>query len=251
MTFLNPLDALIPKIPFSFFPDFWAWVTSKAWGSDSVGFRAQWGRLGSLAQGPPRSSGPGHRNLRVTGTCGCKAREGQLRRAARRGEDPHSVTAVWHGWGRRTGGVQHPMAWEPAWGLGQLEGSQGAHSASLPWFPGCGAAARFAQEAPRAQHLAGPPCDRGGQGADGSVIRPARGFRLGRHVTVQTAGIPADRSGVGFGWGGGGGHAFFFRVCSQAVAGASFTVQHRLCFWHDFWSVCRCVPPKELLVPMW
>ena len=40
MTFLNPLDALIPKIPFSFFPDFWVWITSKAWGSDSVGF---WG----------------------------------------------------------------------------------------------------------------------------------------------------------------------------------------------------------------
>ena len=40
MTFLNPLDALIPKIPFSFFPDFWVWVTSEAWGSDSVGF---WG----------------------------------------------------------------------------------------------------------------------------------------------------------------------------------------------------------------
>ena len=32
MTFLNPLDALIPKIPFSFFPDFWVWVTSKARG---------------------------------------------------------------------------------------------------------------------------------------------------------------------------------------------------------------------------
>ena len=40
MTFLNPLDALIPKIPLSFFPDFWVWVTTKAWGSDSVGF---WG----------------------------------------------------------------------------------------------------------------------------------------------------------------------------------------------------------------
>ena len=31
--FLNPLDALIPKIPlFSFFADFWVWVTSEAWG---------------------------------------------------------------------------------------------------------------------------------------------------------------------------------------------------------------------------
>ena len=30
MTFLNPLDALIPKNPFSFFADFWVWVTSEA-----------------------------------------------------------------------------------------------------------------------------------------------------------------------------------------------------------------------------
>ena len=40
MTSLNPLDALIPKIPFSFFADFWVWVTSEAWGSVSVGL---WG----------------------------------------------------------------------------------------------------------------------------------------------------------------------------------------------------------------
>ena len=38
MTFPNPLDALIPKIPFSFFADFWVWVTSKARGSVSVGY---------------------------------------------------------------------------------------------------------------------------------------------------------------------------------------------------------------------
>ena len=30
MTFLNSLNALIPKIPFSFFADFWIWVTSEA-----------------------------------------------------------------------------------------------------------------------------------------------------------------------------------------------------------------------------
>ena len=40
MTFLNPLDALIPKIPFSVFAVFWVWVTSEARGSVSVGF---WG----------------------------------------------------------------------------------------------------------------------------------------------------------------------------------------------------------------
>ena len=32
MTFLNPLDELIPKIPFSFFADFWVPVTSDARG---------------------------------------------------------------------------------------------------------------------------------------------------------------------------------------------------------------------------
>ena len=40
MTSLKPLDALIPKIPFLFFADFWVWVTSEARGSVSVGF---WG----------------------------------------------------------------------------------------------------------------------------------------------------------------------------------------------------------------
>ena len=40
MTFLNPLDALIPKIPFSFFVDFWVWVTSEGRGSVLVEF---WG----------------------------------------------------------------------------------------------------------------------------------------------------------------------------------------------------------------
>ena len=36
MTFLNPLDALIPNIPFSFFADFWVWVTSEARGVSLV-----------------------------------------------------------------------------------------------------------------------------------------------------------------------------------------------------------------------
>ena len=38
MTFLNPLDALIPKIPFSLFAEFRVRVTSGGWGSVSVGF---------------------------------------------------------------------------------------------------------------------------------------------------------------------------------------------------------------------
>ena len=68
MTFLNPLDALIPKIAFSFFPDFWVWVTSEAWGSDSVGFWGScqlssfWGRGGVRPEGsidpPPPKRNP-------------------------------------------------------------------------------------------------------------------------------------------------------------------------------------------------
>ena len=49
MTFLNPLDLLIPKISFSFFADFWVRVTSEAQGSVSVGFwgsRLFWGESG-------------------------------------------------------------------------------------------------------------------------------------------------------------------------------------------------------------
>ena len=51
MTFLNPLNALIPKIPFSFFAEFWVWVTSEARGSVSVGI---WGscQLSPLGGGP-------------------------------------------------------------------------------------------------------------------------------------------------------------------------------------------------------
>ena len=36
-SFLNPLDALIPNIPFSFVAEFWVRVTSGAGGSVSVG----------------------------------------------------------------------------------------------------------------------------------------------------------------------------------------------------------------------
>ena len=67
MTFLNPLDALIPKIPFSFFPDFCVWVTSEARGSVSVGFWGScqlspfWGGVrpeGSIDPPPPRNENP-------------------------------------------------------------------------------------------------------------------------------------------------------------------------------------------------
>ena len=56
MTFLNPLDALIAKIPFSFFflSDFWVWVTSEA--------RVSLGRiLGVLSIEPFWGGGSGRR----------------------------------------------------------------------------------------------------------------------------------------------------------------------------------------------
>ena len=67
MTFLNPLDTLIPKIPFSFFAVFWVWVTSEAWGSVSVGLwgSCQWSLLGggesgrrALSTSPPANENP-------------------------------------------------------------------------------------------------------------------------------------------------------------------------------------------------
>ena len=57
MIFLKPLDALIPKIPFSFFADCWVWVTSEARGSVSVGF------LGSCQLSPFLGGGFGWRAL--------------------------------------------------------------------------------------------------------------------------------------------------------------------------------------------
>ena len=68
MNFLNPLDALIPKIPFFFPPDFWVWVTSKAWGSDSVGLGGScqlspfWGRGGSSRRALSTPPPPGNEN---------------------------------------------------------------------------------------------------------------------------------------------------------------------------------------------
>ena len=60
---LNPLNALIPKIPFSFFADFWVWATFEARGSVSLGFWGScrwspfWGGAGSgrraLSSPPP------------------------------------------------------------------------------------------------------------------------------------------------------------------------------------------------------
>ena len=70
MIFLNPLEMLIPKIPISFFAEFWVRVTSGARGSVSAGFWGArqlspfWGRGGSSQRAlsnppPPRKQKPG------------------------------------------------------------------------------------------------------------------------------------------------------------------------------------------------
>ena len=124
MIFLNPLDALIPKIPFSFFPDFWVWVTSKAWGSDSVGFWGScqlspfWGRGGSGRRAlstPP----PGNENraspfsMGGVGVCGwggvkkCQENDspppslGGKSRIFRVFSGPGSIGFVWAEWDER------------------------------------------------------------------------------------------------------------------------------------------------------
>ena len=57
MSFLNPLNTLVSKIPFSFFAKFWGRVTSGARGSVSVGFWEArqlspfWGEGGGASQG--------------------------------------------------------------------------------------------------------------------------------------------------------------------------------------------------------
>ena len=87
MTFLNPLDALIPKIPFSIlFAEYRVRATAGAWGSVSVGL---WGASiepflgvgGGLARGlyqippPPVDSPPTPAVVYITGAGLCKVRE--------------------------------------------------------------------------------------------------------------------------------------------------------------------------------
>ena len=56
MTFLDPLDALIPKIRFSLFAKFWVQVTSGVPGSVSVGI---WGGGASIRPFFPGGGGGG------------------------------------------------------------------------------------------------------------------------------------------------------------------------------------------------
>ena len=111
MNFLNPPDALIPKILFSFFADFGIWVTFGARGSVSVGF---WGSCqlypffgggssqGALSTPPPRKRKPGLPSGRGTGSgqrgLGRRsaARRGCLGRSAVRDRDAWACGSRWH-----------------------------------------------------------------------------------------------------------------------------------------------------------
>ena len=102
--FLNALDALIP---FSFFPDFWVWVTSEARGSVSVGF---WGSC----QLSPFFWGGGS----------CRR---ALSTPPPRNENPASHVKRSHEKKQRT---EHKSPWasaSKAWYLGLREGTEGGY----------------------------------------------------------------------------------------------------------------------------
>ena len=139
------------------------WGASVAWCSRPSG-----AGHGSLTLSPPGSSGPGHRILLVTETrCLPLPRlrkHGHGCAPGTTGRDPRSLTAYRHRWRRRTSWVPHSHGLGRWW---QVEGSQGALSASLPWglpgkVPGCGAAAPLVLGARRAHHRTGPSKGRGG-----------------------------------------------------------------------------------------
>ena len=146
------------------------WGASVAWCSRPGG-----AGHGSLTLSPPGSSGPGHRILLVTETrCPPVPRlrtHGDGCAPGTTGGDPRSLTACWHRWRCCTSWVPHSHGLGRWW---QVEGSQGALSASLPWdlpgkVPGCGAAAPLVLGARRAHHRTGPSKGRGGGGGQGSA----------------------------------------------------------------------------------
>ena len=151
------------------------WGASVAWCSRPGG-----AGHGSLTLSPPGSSGPGHRILLVTETRFLPVprlrTHGDGCAPGTTGGDPRSLTACWHRWRCCTSWVPHSHGLGRWW---QVEGSQGALSASVPWdlpgkVPGCGAAAPLVLGARRAHHRTGPSKERGGwgHGSEGGCLAP-------------------------------------------------------------------------------
>ena len=147
----------------------WAGAGPCVWGA-SVAWCSRPGGAGhgSLTLSRPGSSGPGHHILLVTEThCTPVPRlrtHGDGCAPGTTGGEPRSLTACWHRWRCCTGWVPHSHGLGRWW---QVEGSQGALSASLPWdlpgkVPGCSAAAPLVLGARRAHHRTGPSKGRGG-----------------------------------------------------------------------------------------
>ena len=148
---------------------------------------------GSLTLSPPGSSGPGHRILLVTEThCPPVPRlrtHGDGCAPGTTGGDPRSLTACWHRWRCCTSWVPHSHGLGRWW---QVEGSQGALSASLPWdlpgkVPGCGAVAPLVLGARRAHHRTGPSKGRGGWRA--GVGRWLSGLQGSPTTALQCTGL--------------------------------------------------------------
>ena len=106
-------------------------------GSVCLVLQAPAGRLESLTLSPPGEMWAWARNLHVTRTCypttpRLPVGTGRRWYVARLGSDPHSLTALGTGGAatRAGSGSPRPRAYR-----GQVEGHQGAKSASLPWVP--------------------------------------------------------------------------------------------------------------------
>ena len=106
-------------------------------GSVCLVLQAPAGRLESLTLSPPGEMWAWARNLHVTRTCypttpRLPIGTGRRWYVARLGSDPHSLTALGTGGAatRAGSGSPRPRAYR-----GQVEGHQGAKSASLPWVP--------------------------------------------------------------------------------------------------------------------
>ena len=157
-------------------------------GSVCLVLQAPAGRLESLTLSPPGEMWAWARNLHVTRrsyptTPQLPVGTGRRWYVARLGSDPHSLTAFGTGGAatRAGSGSPRPRAYP-----GQVEGHQGAESASLPWVPpvlAALAAARVDEGAQRAPHPNGLSVEEGGGGR-------------GRQAAVWPPGVAHHYTGV-------------------------------------------------------
>ena len=113
MPFLKPLDALIQKVPFSFFAAFWVPVTSRARGSVSVGF-GKWRvwalRVGRLIAGC-EGGGPDRHHVELAISAEVRAQQRGSMRLCGRKSNLHSGPKQAIAYGPGGGGVGTRTWW--------------------------------------------------------------------------------------------------------------------------------------------